>query len=278
MEEIFALKNSFIEEIRLEYKNFTDKNIRDFLIYLNEEYPHENISGKDVPGSKLKDKLADGSTNIYINPEVSFHMNTKKSYPDKKSWDREFSELLFMGIKNNIGLFKINDDQDEVHLGMDDISDIRIWWYLAIFKLHKYSINRWGDQTDISGRLLTTSLSNGSAAKNAILRLYLGAKLTYDQEKNKLINHEIIWYSQDVWVAIAERSQANMKMHLKWLLEFLSLNKDILTKESDENYYAYRKFMKLYNAYNKITVVSHLNKDDFLVKLEDFKAECNIKQ
>ena len=161
---------------------------------------------------------------------------------------------------------------------MDDISDIRIWWYLAIFKLYKYSKHRWGNEKDISKRFLTTSFTNGNCSRHSILRLYFSAFLTFDKKEHKLINHDIIWNNQDVWVAIAERSQANMRGHLKWLLEFLSINMDILTKKTEEDKDAYREFMKLYNAYNRITVVSHLDKDDFFLKLNDFKLECNIKQ
>ncbi len=266
-EKLYALKPSFIKTLYEDYlENYLNKNIRDFLIDINLKY-----------GDELANHCVPGDTNIYLDDEIRFKINTESEYSDKAEWDCKYSKLLYSKNDKTNGIYTLNNTQEISILNKIQSTDVRVWNYLSLFKLHKYVIKRWGDSDD-SSRIFIRKLSNQSVARHSILRLYWTSDLTFDASRsNSLELLDTLWLSQDFMTQVTERSISNTKEQILFFLEYCSnkeLEKILFKTRSNEGYPLYRKFIKLFLADSNLLTIANCNKDEIENLLDENLKSC----
>lgn len=269
MEKVHALKPEFIEELYNKWKeDFSSKPHSDFLDYLSSTYDENNI----------KENLLPGDNGVFIDDDVIHRLNTLSRVGTKVEWDLHASKILFGGVNNSgLGIYSLDENGDKVPISTVYATDLRLWNYLCLFKLRPYTQKRWGDSKDIK-RLFINTLSNEKVSRHPIMRLYWTAFLCYDKTRNDTLELlPLLWTNNDFMTQVTERSQANMRDQLQWMLEFCqqSNNYKILFEEkSEEGYTKYRKFLKLYLAEDRIYEFADTEKDYFQSILKTILEIC----
>ena len=276
-EKVYALKPSFIKELHGEWKsNFSSLPNSEFIKHINEKY-----GGWDVKKKKISDKLLPhvlpGDNGLYIDDDVAFRINKLSKVGTETNWDYEASKLLFQGCGDGYGVFQKNENGNRMPLDMIYATDTRVWNYLSLFRLHCYTINRWGKSKD-SKRLFINKLSNEKVTRHPIMRLYWTAQLCYDPLRDDSLELlSILWKTNDFMTQVTERQQANMRNQTQWFLDFCKdpkKSKILFNEKSSEGYIKYRKLMKLYLAQDQIYVLANTNKKQFLKIIDDLLKAC----
>ena len=264
--KIKALKVSFLD-ILIErwYEDYQGKTIKDFIENTINEY-------LDV----IHEYTVPGETGVYIDHEALHKLNNYQPRGGKAEWDLECSRIIF-GTDENPGLFTYDNEGNKTSINALQSSDIRIWNYLSIFVLGKFTINRWGDSQD-AVRLFVKSLSNNNVSRHSIMRLYWSAKICYDQSKSdKLELLPTLWKTEDFMTQVTERSTAGMQNQIRYLLEYCSIDKNesLFSEKSSDGYAKYRKMLKLLLADSNVMALPLLHQNEMNMLLRQNFEACN---
>ena len=265
-EKIFALKPSFIQHLHQMWKeNFSSSTHNKFIDHINDLYE----------GEKLDQYLLPGDNGLYIDSDVVHKINVE-TWPSTE-WDYKASLTLYNGCGNGLGIYQKDENNNRIPLDMIYATDTRIWNYLSLFKLSKYTINRWGNSSD-SKRIFVNKLSNEKTTRHAIMRLYWTANLCNDSNRaDNLELLKILWHSADFMLQITERKQSNMRQHTQWFLDFCKVpvnNNNLFHEKSSEGYLKYRKLLKLYNAQDNIYMFVDTDQTKFNEILSNLLMAC----
>jgi len=267
-EKVYALKPSFIQQLHQEWKeDFSNSQHEDFINHINQKYE----------GNKLTPFLLPGDNGLFIDSEVIFRINTLNKVGTNADWDYNASRILFSGCGNGLGIYQKDINGKRIPLDVVYATDTRVWNYLSLFLLSRYTKNRWGNSSD-SLRIFINQLSNAKATRHAIMRLYWTARLCYDPNRSDSLELlKVLWRTNDFMTQITERNQSSMQQQTQWFLDFCVIpenNKVLFDQKSSEGYTKYRKFIKLYLAEDKIYMLADTDKNEFFKILNNLLALC----
>ncbi len=209
--KVKALKISFLEMLIARwYDDYQDRTLNDFIKNIDIEFK-ENLNNYFVPGD----------TGVYIDSDVLNALNNYQPRGGKAEWDLECAKLFF-GTDQNPGLFSYDSEGIKVPINRVQETDLRIWNYLSLFILGKYTINRWGESQD-SPRLFIKSLSNSNISRHSVMRIYWSAKICYDNNReDKLELLKTLWRTEDFMTQVTERHTAGIYNQIKYFLDYCS--------------------------------------------------------
>ena len=262
-----ALKIEFIEIlINRWYNDYQGLMLADFLKGIAEEF-----------GDNFQDHIVPGDTGVFIDDNVLLKLNIYQPRGGKAEWDKDCAYLLF-GTDQNPGLYTFNNDGNKIYLNSVQSSDVRIWNFLSIFILQKYTIKRWGSSQD-AVRLFIKSLSNVNVSRHSILRLYWSAKICYDPTREiRLELLDTLWKTEDFMTQVTERSTCSMSNPIKYFLEYCSRpeNSVLFSERSSEGEAKFRKLIKLILADNNVLAFTMMSKENVDQLLDQNKEICGF--
>jgi hypothetical protein len=260
-----ALSINFIESLISRWDDdFQGLQLKKFIETINTEY-QDNLSPYFVQGE----------SGVFIDTDVVNALNNYQPRGGKAEWDKDCSSIIF-GTDLNPGLFSYNPEGEKVPINEVQATDLRIWNYLSIFILGKYTINRWGDSRD-TVRLFIKSLSNSNISRHSVTRLYWSAKICYDESRdNKLELLNILWKTEDFMTQVTERSTAGMKEQIIYFLDYCSKEENavLFTEKSAEGYVKFRKLIKLLLADSNVLALPVMNTDEMNMLLDQNFEAC----
>jgi hypothetical protein len=220
---------------------------------------------------KLLDyKVDDNLRQIYINgAENQFPLDyINILYNHELNMDR-FSALPFDDDSaNSIELFEQFKNLDRVQA-----DDKRLWVMLTHKYFFEYTRQRWKINNNTSNDTLQDRFhfegrGIGTRTRNAVARLWWGAKLTYD-ESNIVDPYEItklLWEKQDVIVALLERSMGTYNKLLLGYLKFYKANKDNISSSN------HQKIIRNLNAMGGVKLAPFLAESEVF---DEIRKICN---
>jgi hypothetical protein len=262
--KIKALKVSFLEMLIARwYEDYQGLTLKEFIESTEIEFK-DNLNEYTVPGD----------TGVYLDSDVLHKLNNYQPRGGKAEWDKECSQIIF-GTDINPGLFSIDNDGNKVPINAVQSTDLRIWNYLSIFILGRYTINRWGDSHD-AVRVFIKSLSNNNVSRHSVMRLYWSARICYDKSrKEQLELLTTLWRTEYFMTQVTERSTAGMQRQIHYFLDYCSKeeNKALFSEKSSEGYAKFRKLIKLLLADSNVLALPLMKQDEMnALLLENFVA------